>query len=304
MNVRARASRSIALLGLSLAFAIVVVGSPPAAGLAVGDYWKYAYYQLDPGVEWFGNVTERFIGAGAGQNLIAFQLSGGGILAGEANGTWSVFEQNNYRPTDGAYVSSNSTLETSYRRLGQSFNVITATAIVDNPPVDFGGSLQVGSVSTATTSETVTQTRTVNGVSGNPSTQTATISLTQRVVARIEVTVPAGLFNALRIRLSRSDLPGYVEYAFNETVGNNVMVSVIDEFGSVSATLSLKEYRYNRAAVGGGAPSGLLAVPLLAIGATAAAVAVIVWRDRRRPPAIPVAPQQFNAGLGAPRNPP
>lgn len=216
---------------------------------------------------------------------IHFELFGGGTLVGEANGTWRLYEVSRYERSNGAYAAANSTLELTYVELGQSFHVIVETAVADNPPADLGGSLQVGSFSTATTSETITQVSTVNGVTGSPVTQTTSITLTQRVVGYGSVTVPAGTFDAWIIEFTRSDDPGVATLNYNETVGNWVSLDARDSFGALTSSYRLKEYRYT---AGGGAPVAPLAtyaLPLGAVAATGAAVAAVVWWARRRPPA-------------------
>ena len=172
-------------------------------------------------------------------------------------------------------------------------------AIVDNPPADLDGSLQVGNETSGTTTETVTETRILNGVSGNPMTQSTAVTITQRVVARSQVIVPAGTFDVWLIRLNRSDQPGYVEYAYSETVRESVMITVYDAMEAVRVSFSLTRYQ-TQAGPSGGAPVGFAVVALASVGATAVAVSLIVWWDRLRRRGIPAPPPVL---LGRPPTP-
>ncbi len=296
MKPRARPSLIVSIILPAIAFAIAAA-STPAEALAVGDYWVYAYYQPDHGAAWIGNLTQEYIGSVPG-NLLGFRVSGGGRYQGDITGTWNVTEVDGYRPTDGAFVNSTSTQETRYVQFGNTFHIVTVTTSANNPPVDLGGPLKPGAKTSGSTTETVTQTRTVNDVASAPVTQSSPITLTEEVIGRFQVSVPVGVFTAWQIRFTRSDTLGYVEYAYNETVGSNVRVEVIDGTGLVVASLSLRKYSYQSGAAGLTTSTGALAVPLAAIGATGAVVAAIVWRDRRRPP------RSVAGGPGAPFVPP
>ena len=120
-------------------------------------------------------------------------------------------------------------------------------------------------------------------------TQSTAVTITQRVVARRQVTVPAGTFDVWLIRLIRNDQPGYVEYAYSETVHESVMITVYDASEAVRVSFSLKRYQ-SQGGPSGGAPAGFAVVALASVGATAVAVSLIVWWDRLRRTGIPAPP--------------
>ncbi len=269
----------VVVVVLAVAALAPFLGSGGAVAVAPGDTWKYEFYEKDPGVEWFGNVTIRFASASPGSPIV-FDRSGAGILRGDAKGIWSLYAASRYRASDGAFADSNSTFRILYVEFGRTYDVITETAIFDNPPVDLGGTLQVGKVVRATTNETVTQVQTVNNVTGNPVTRTTTVSIQERVVSRVTITVPAATFDTWLIEFTQSDIPGRTEQYYSEAIGNSVLIREYDGSNTLRATYSLK----------GSQPDLRITVPLTtipvaplaAVGATGAIVAMVVWRDRRR----------------------
>jgi len=298
----ARPGKVVSFALFTIAVALAAAGSAPVSGLTVGDYWVYAYHQVDPGVEWVGNLTQEYAGPLPG-NLLGIRVTASGVLVGDVSGTWSLADINAYRSTDGAYVNSTSILTLQYVEFGDSYVVIDRTTTSNNPPVNLGGPLQVGAMTSGTTTETITRTVTVNGNSTGPTSQSSMVLLTETIIGRFQVSVPAGVFTAWQIRFTRSDTaPGYVEYAYNETVGNSVRIQVFDSAENLVASLELRDHRYQPGALGATPASTLLVFPYAVVGATAAVVVAIVWWDRRRRPgSVAGGPE---ASVGPPSPPP
>jgi len=285
MTVWARAGKVLAPALFAIAVLIATSSPTPVAGLAVGDSWVYTYHQTDAGVEWVGDLTETYVGTLPG-SLLGIRINASGVLVGDVTGTWTLNDFNAYRAADGAFVNSTSVLELQYVEFGDSFHIIDIAETSNNPPVRLGGSFQVGAVTSGTTTQISTRTVTVNGNTTGPTTTSTHLTITQTIVSRFQVSVPAGTFTAWQIRYTSSDSAGYIEHAYNETVGSSVRIQVFDVLANVLASLELREWSYRAGGPQGGpVPLATAVVPYAAVGLTAAVVAAIVWRDRRRPPA-------------------